>query len=57
MGPAGDCPCIRQAKGLHVKVTETFISPDLFDMLSEEDKQTINELKQKAFGLWLCKKD
>jgi hypothetical protein len=57
MGPPGNCPCIRQAKGLHVKVTETFISPDLFDMLPEEDKQTINELKQKAFGLWFCKKD
>jgi hypothetical protein len=57
MGPAGDCPCIRRSKGLPVPITETFIAPALFDCLSDEDKNTINELKHKAFGLWFCKKN
>lgn len=57
IGPVGDCPCIRRSKGLPVPITETFIAPELFDCLSDEDKNAINELKQKAFGLWFCKKN
>jgi hypothetical protein len=53
MGPPGNCPCIRQARGEKIPVTEIFISPDLFDLLPENDKQTINELKMKALGLRL----
>lgn len=49
IGPAGDCPCIRTEKGLPVKITETYIAPEVFDCLSDEDKQTINDLKLKAF--------
>jgi len=56
MGPAGDCPCIRQSKGLPVPITETFISPQLFALLSDEDKRTINELKLKALGLYMIQK-
>lgn len=55
MGPIGDCPCIRREKGLPVPITETFISPQLFDLLPDEDKRTINELKHKALGLWFAK--
>jgi hypothetical protein len=53
MGPPGNCPCIRQARGEKIPVTEIFISPDLFDLLPENDKQTINELKMKALALRL----
>jgi hypothetical protein len=53
IGPAGDCPCIRQAKGLPVPITETYISAELFALLPDEDKQTINDLKSKALGLWI----
>jgi hypothetical protein len=55
MGPAGDCPCNRKAKGLPVPITETYISPELFALLPEEDQRTINELKLKALGLSLSK--
>lgn len=55
IGPLGDCPCIRMARGEPVKITETFISPELFDVLPDEDKKTINDLKQKALGLFLQK--
>lgn len=57
MGPAGDCPCIRRSKGLPVPITETFIASDIFDCLTDEDKNTINGLKQKAFWLWFSKKN
>ena len=53
MGPAGDCPCIRKNKGLKVEITEAHISPKLFALLSDEDKNIINNLKSKALGLWL----
>jgi hypothetical protein len=57
LGPAGDCPCIRRAKGLPVPITETYISTDIFACLPEEDQRKINELKHKAFGLWMNKKN
>lgn len=41
--------------GEPVKINETFVSPDVFDLLPEEDKQIINELKHKALGLCLAK--
>ena len=53
IGPIGDCPCIRKEKGLYVPITEVYISPKLFELLPDEDKQTINELKHKALGLLL----
>ena len=55
MGPPGNCPCIRRGRGEVIPVTEIFISPTLFDLLPEEDKQTINELKMKALALYLKK--
>lgn len=57
IGPVGNCPCVRQARGEKLPITETYISPDLFALLSDEDKQTINDLKHKALGLYLAKKD
>jgi hypothetical protein len=39
-----------------VELVETFIAPDVFALLPDEDKQTINELKMKAVGLWLTRK-
>ena len=56
IGPAGDCPCIRRAKGLPVPITETQISPELFALLPDGDKETINRLKVKALGLFMNKK-
>lgn len=53
MGPVGDCYCIRKQKGLPIKITETFISHDIFDLLSDEDKRTINNLKSKAFFTYM----
>lgn len=55
IGPAGDCPCLRQARGEKVEIKETYISPELFALLSDEDKQTINALKMKALDLYLFK--
>jgi hypothetical protein len=57
MGPAGDCPCIRQSRGQKVPITETFISPDLFALLPEEDQRTINDLKHKALALYIVAKN
>lgn len=53
MGPFGNCPCIRQQRGEKIRTTEIFISPDLFDLLSEADKETINSLKMKALAMSL----
>jgi hypothetical protein len=53
LGPQGDCPCIRAEKGLKQKITETFISQDIFDLLSDEDKQIVNSIKQKAVAKFL----
>jgi hypothetical protein len=55
MGPAGDCPCLRRARGQRVEITETYVSPDVFALLPDEDKLTINELKAKAFAMHLGK--
>lgn len=57
IGPVGDCPCIRQSRGEKVEITETFIAPDLFALLSDEDKLTINSIKQKAFWLYMAAKN
>lgn len=51
VGPVGACPCI-----VGWKKTEVQISPMLFDLLSDEDKDTINNLKTKALGLYLNSK-
>lgn len=56
MGPVGDCPCIRKSRGEKVEITETQISSELFSLLSDEDKETINNLKHKALGLWIRNK-
>lgn len=56
MGPVGDCPCIRKSRGEKVEITETQISSELFSLLSDEDKETINNLKNKALGLWIRNK-
>jgi hypothetical protein len=55
MGPPGNCPCIRQARGEKLPITEINISDSLFALLSDEDKNTINELKMKALALYLQK--
>lgn len=57
IGPVGDCPCIRKMNNLPVNITETFISPEVFDCLSDEDKQTINHLKLTAFFKYKRKLD
>lgn len=57
IGPVGDCPCIRKEKGLPIEIKETYIAPDLFALLPDEDKRIINDLKQKAVGLWMSKKN
>lgn len=58
MGPTPTtCPCARMARGESVPITETYIAPELFALLSDEDKETINRLKHKAFGLYLSRKD
>jgi hypothetical protein len=56
MGPPGDCPCLRKARGQKVEITETFIAPDIFATLSDEDKNTINAIKQKAFFTWFAER-
>lgn len=48
MGPIGDCPCIRRSKGLSVPITESYVSSDAWDYLTDEEKITINELKLQA---------
>jgi hypothetical protein len=53
IGPVGDCPCIRRQRGLPVPITETTISPALFELLPDEDKNMINDLKVKALGLFM----
>lgn len=53
MGPPGNCPCIRQARGEKLPITEIYIAPDLFELLPDSDKETINNLKMKALGLRL----
>jgi hypothetical protein len=57
LGPVGDCPCVRRAKGLPVPIPQTRIYDDLWDCLSDEDKTTVNGILQKALGLWLTKKN
>jgi len=48
---------MRQARGEKIAIAETQISADLFDLLPDEDKNTINDLKMKALSLWLCAKN
>lgn len=56
IGPAGECPCIRKQKGLPIEITEAHISKEIFSLLPDEDKNTINQLKHKAFGLYIKNK-
>lgn len=50
------CPCEMKRQGLKTTITETFISPELFQCLSDEDKNTINDLKEKALGIYMTTK-
>jgi len=47
VGPAGDCPCVRREKGLTVDIPETKISDDLWNLLTDQEKQTVNEIKRE----------
>lgn len=55
MGPPGDCPCIRQQKGLPVQMQEVQISEDLWNLLTEDEKKTVNDIKYRALGRYLTK--
>ena len=57
LGPPGNCPCIRAGRGEKLPINEIFIAPSLFALLPEEDQNTINDLKLKALGLLLTKRD
>lgn len=57
MGPPGNCPCQKAARGEKIAIAESHISADLFELLSDEDKNTINDLKAKALGIYLTKKN
>ena len=48
IGPAGDCPCVRQMRGERIEIKETYVSPEAWDYLTDEEKTTINELKLDA---------
>lgn len=51
MGAIGSdpyCPCEMERRGLKVSITESYISPEVWQSMSDEDKQTINSLKAKA---------
>lgn len=56
IGPLNDCPCLRRQRGQKVEITETSISRELFALLPDEDKKTINDLKHKALGLFLSER-
>lgn len=43
----------RRARGETVPIVESYVSPDVFDLLPLEDKETINALKLKALMLYL----
>jgi hypothetical protein len=47
---------MHRQKGLKGKITEDQISAELFDLLSDEDRQTINTLKSKALSLYMSGK-
>ena len=57
MGPVGDCPCIRRAKGLPVPIVETYVSPDVWASMTEEEQTTINEIKLRAAMRFIFNKD
>jgi hypothetical protein len=49
--PIGNCPCLKAQRGEKVETTEIHILPDLFSLLSEEEREIINQLKVKALAL------
>lgn len=55
MGPVGDCPCIRRQKSLPVDIPETHISETLWNLLTDEEKNTVNEIKRRALGRYFAK--
>ncbi len=60
MGVIGNdpyCPCEMKRKGLKVTITETYISPDVWNFMSDEDKETINNLKTKAAFAYMFRKE
>ncbi len=48
IGPIGNCPCIRRARGEVVISPEPYISNDVWESMPEEDRKTITDLKFKA---------
>lgn len=55
IGPAGDCPCVRRQKGLSVGIPETHISESLWKLLTDDEKNTVNEIKRRALGRYFSK--
>lgn len=48
IGPRGDCPCIRLGKGVAPKIYEVYTDDAVWEHLTLEEKQTINEMKLAA---------
>lgn len=49
------CPCLMEQYGLKTTITESYISPEVFQVLSDADKTTINDLKCKAVIMYIGK--
>lgn len=48
IGPLGDCPCIRLGKGVAPEIYEVYTDGAVWEHLTLEEKQTINEMKLAA---------
>ena len=57
IGPIGDCPCIRKSKGLKVDIVRSHISDEVWNCLSDEDKNLMNKLCSKAFWSYFQRKN
>ena len=55
VGSPGDCPCVRLQKGLPLELQEVQISESLWNLLAEDEKKTVNDIKYRALARWLNK--
>ena len=46
------CLCEMEKRGLKQTISETWISREVWNLLSDEDKNTINSLKTKALSIY-----
>ena len=56
IGPVGNCPCIREARGEKLPPSSCYIAGDVLACLTPEELKQFEDLKMTALSRYICNK-